>query len=68
MGIAELIRIVDALREIGGRLGLVEQPPVPSPHDRAAEHRPDPRPVPTLVVDDGLDRRRITVKADERSA
>ncbi len=54
MGIGALLRIVAAWREVAAWLGLVEKPAVPGPPDPAAEHRPDRRAVPMLIVtDDG---------------
>jgi hypothetical protein len=52
MGIAALIRIFVAWREVGAWLGLIDEPAVPSPRDWAAEHRPDQRAVPTMFVDE----------------
>jgi hypothetical protein len=44
--------IVAFLRVIGGWLGLIEKQVEPSPPDPTAEHRPDGRAVPMLIVDD----------------
>jgi hypothetical protein len=47
--VAEMVALV---RAIGVRLGLIKKPPEPSPPDPTAEHCPDSRAVPMLIVDD----------------
>jgi hypothetical protein len=47
--VAEIVAFV---RAIGGWLGLIEKQAEPSPPDPTAEHRPDGRAVPMLIVDD----------------
>ena len=53
MDLVEFVaEIVAVLRAICAWLGLVEKPAEPSPPDPTAEHRPDGRAVPMLIVDD----------------
>jgi len=47
--VAEIVAI---FRAIGIRLGWIDDSPEPSPPDPTAEHCPDNRAVPMLIVDD----------------